>query len=333
MENRTLSLSMRDVKELLTMEDCVPIQEEVFRQNGDGTAWNGENAWIYPDSDLMTYPGTGKMMSGGIEPDWWGMKLLGTREGDPDARHRMQILALFRAETLLPVALMEANYLGHVRTGAGAAVATKYLARAGARTVGVLGTGATARFALHAHRAMGWPITKVYVYSRSPQHRTEFVADMGALTGYEIEPIDDPQTVVSRAEILITGTASHSPAFDADWVQPGTHINAMGQREEIPPKLFTRSYNVADEIAIGTADGKLSVAIAAGAITKDDAHASLGEVVAGKKPGRNGDEQISILDSSGLTIQDIAAGVHTWKRAVEQGRGSSVEFHHDDPLW
>ena len=330
---RTLNLSMRDVKSLLTMADCIPIQEDVFRRNGEGTAWNGPNAWVYANPALMTHPGTGKMMCGGVEPDWWGMKLLGQRDGGPDDRNRMQLLALFRAETLLPVAVMEANYLGHVRTGAGAAIATKNLAREDARTIGVLGAGATARFALLAHHAMGWPVDQVYIYSRSPRNREAYVEEMAAQTGYPIEALDGPEEVVRRAEILITGTASTVPAFEADWVQPGTHVNAMGQRQEIDPQLFLRARNVADEIQIATTDGKLSVAIGLGVITAEAAHAGLGEVVAGITPGRGSEDQITLFDSSGLTVQDIAAGVHVWKRAKEQGVGSSTEFNHDDALW
>jgi alanine dehydrogenase len=330
---RTLTLSMRDVKELLSMEDSLRIQEHVFAENGHGRAWNGGNTWIHPEDQPMTYPGTGKMMCGGIEPDWWGMKLLGTRDGDPDGRNRMQVLLLFKAETLLPVAMIEANYLGHMRTGAGAAIATKYLAREDARRVGVLGTGATARFALLAHHAMGRPIDVVQVYSRSEERRAAYVEEMGEQTGYAIEALSDPEEVVRGAEILITGTASHSPALEVDWVQPGTHINAMGQRQEIPGELFLKARNIGDEAKIATADGKMSVAIADGIITAEHAHGGLGEVVAGLKPGRTSDDEITVFDSSGLTVQDIAVGVHVWELARERGRGSAVELHHDDALW
>lgn len=315
------------------MEDCIAIQERVFGENGHGRAWNGPNAWIHPEDQQMTYPGTGKMMCGGIEPDWWGMKLLGTRDGDPDGRNRMQVLVLFGAETLLPVAVIEANYLGHMRTGAGAAIATKHLARPEARTIGVLGTGATARFALLAHKAMGWPTDHVLVYSRSKERRAAYVEDMGARTGYEITALDNAEEVVVEAEILITGTASTTPVLEPDWVRPGTHVNAMGQRQEIPGELFVRARNIGDEVAIATADGKLSAAIAEGTITAADAHAGLGEVVAGLKPGRTSADEITVFDSSGLTVQDIAAGVHVWKLAREHGKGSSVELHHDDELW
>lgn len=332
-EPRALILSMRDVKDLLEMGRCIELQEEVFAQNGAGTAWNGENAWIYPDPEVMRHPGTGKMMAGAIEPDWWGMKVLGVGEGDPDNRARMQVLCLFRAETLTPVAVLEANYLGHIRTGAGAAVASRHLARPESRQVGVLGTGATARFALIAHAAMGWPVERVQVYSRSEERRIEYAKELTELTGYEIEPVADPETVVRGAEILISGTASHEPAFDADWVAPGTHVNAMGQRQEVPPELFGRSRNIGDEVAIAVADGKLSVAIGLGAITEADAHGSLGEVIIGKVDGRTSADDITLFDSSGLCVQDIAAGVHVWERARELGRGVAADLFHDDPLW
>lgn len=333
MEPRTRIISSRDVKKLLTMDECIPVQHEVFRQNGDGQAWNGENAWIHPDDSAVAFPLTGKLMSGGIEPSWRGMKLLSSRKGDPDTRSRMQILALFRAEDLLPVAMVESNYLGHVRTGAGAAIASQYLARRESSVIGVLGSGATARFALWAHAAAGWKPRLVHVFSRSKERRDAYVSKMAELTGYNIQALEDPEDVVKQADILITGTGSTSPAFDADWVKPGTHVNAMGQRDEVDPKLFLRGYNVGDERSIAIADGKLSVAIAAGVISEADAHAGLGEVVAGHKPGRDSADQVTIFDSSGLTIQDIAAAVHVYEKAEKQGLGAVAEFHHDDPLW
>lgn len=333
MSNRTRILSTRDVKQLLTMEDCLTVQEQVFAQNARGIALNYENAWSYADPETMRYPATGKMMSGRIEPDWWGMKVYGAREGAADDRARMQILSIFDSETLLPVALLEANYLGHLRTGAGAGVASKFLARPESRTLGVLGTGATARFATLAHAASKWEFDEVLVYSRSPESRDKFAAQVSAATGYRVTPRDSAEGAVSSADILITGTASHQPVFDADWVKPGTHVNAMGQRQEIPPTLFQRAYNVADEVPIAVADGKLSCAIKAGAITAEDAHAGLGEVISGLKAGRASDDQVTVFDSSGICVQDIAAALHIVAQAESQNVGTLVEFHHDDPLW
>jgi alanine dehydrogenase len=333
LQPRTIVLSTRDIKSLLSMQECISVQESVFALNADGKALNYENAWSYADTATMAYPATGKMMSGRIEPDWWGMKVYGAREGSSDQRARMQVLLLFNSATLLPVALLEANYLGHVRTGAGAAVASKFLARSDAQTLSVLGTGATARFATQAHAAAGFSFDRVLVYSRSPESRKKFAVQMEEQTGYEITPVEDAEQLVRQADVLITGTASHKPAFDPEWVQPGTHVNAMGQRQEVPPQLFLRALNVADEVQIAIDDGKLSTGVKAGVIGPEAAHASIGDVITGKAAGRSDASQITLFDSSGLCVQDIAAGVKVVEEAMRQGLGNRVEFHHDDPLW
>ena len=333
MSRDSLVISGKDIRKLLTMEDDVVTQEKLFSLNAQGKAWCGETAWIQPDSKVQTYPAEGKMMTGGIEPDWWGVKNIFYGEYDPDGRRRIAILTIFDAKTLCPVAIMECLYILNVRTGAGAAVATKHLARKDARVIGVLGSGATAWFSLLAHRAIDWPASKVQIYSRSEERRNTFAEKMSSETGYNVVPVDSAEKVVREAEILITGTATLEPVLEADWVQPGTHVNAMGQKWEIDPQLYTRTKNVGDEAMTGITDGKLSVAIEAGVITKEAMHAGLGEVIEGMKSGRTSEGEITLFDSSGLCVQDIATGVHVYKLAQEQGIGRSVEFHHDEPLW
>ncbi|MFB3060116.1 MAG: ornithine cyclodeaminase family protein, partial [Candidatus Binatia bacterium] len=152
-------------------------------------------------------------------------------------------------------------------------------------------------------------------------------------TGYSVEPLDNPEAVVQQADILITATATQTPVMKAEWVQPGTHINAMGQKYEIDPQLYARVKNIGDEAVTAIHDGKLSVGIKAGVITDEAMYASLGEVVVGSKPGRISDSEITLFDSSGLCVQDLASGLHVWKLAQEKGMGRSVEFYHDEPLW
>ena len=332
MSDGTLILSARDVKSLLTMEDCIATQEEVFALHAQGKTWSGRNAWIHPDGKIQTYPAQGKMMTGGIEPDWWGAKKAFYGEYDPAGRRRVQILEIFETTTLRPVSIMDCMYIGNVRTGAAAAVATKYLARKDARIIGVLGSGATAWFSLLAHRAIDWPASTVYVYSRS-ERRHSFAREMQTRTGYQVVPLEDPEAVVRQADILITGAATRAPILEACWVQPGTHVNAMGEKYEIDPKLCGLAKNVADEVDTAVRDGKLSVAIGSRMVTADAVWASLGELVAGMKPGRTSDEEITLFDSSGLCVQDLAAGLHVWKRALEKRVGQIVQFCHDEPLW
>jgi alanine dehydrogenase len=329
---RTLILSMREVKELLTMTECVRLQEEAFAQEASGTAWNSDPSWIQ-SSGPIAYPAVGKMMAGGIDPKWRGIKVTSSRMGDPSGRYRMQTLLLLHAETLVPLAIMEANYLGQLRTGAGAGVATKYMARKDAQVIGILGAGATARFALKGLRAIDWPVKLAYVFSRSAENRSAYAREMSEATGYRIHPMNNPEFVVHKAEILITGTTSPEAAFHTEWVQPGTHINAMGAKTEIPHDLFLRSRNIGDAVSVAVSDGKLSTAIKAGVITRESCHGGIGEVILGHKPGRISSDEITLFDSSGHCVQDIAAGAHVYELAKERGLGKWMEFHNDDPLW
>lgn len=332
MSGRTLVLSMAQVRDLVSMEDCIRLQEDVFRLSASGEAWEGTSAWTMPDA-AMAHPRAAKTMVGGIEPDWWGVKMVAFSDGAPEAKRRMQVLALFHAESLVPAAVIEANHLGYLRTGAAAAVATRHLARRDARVVGVLGTGAVARFAVRAHLALGWPVERLLLYSPSQERRAAYARELRERDGLAVEVARTVEEVVPHAEVLISGTASSRPAFAAELVRPGTHVNALGHRAELDLDLFGIARTIADERANAAGNGKLSVAIDAGVATADAIDATLGEVVAGRRPGRESDSDVTLFDSSGVTFQDIAVAAHVWRLARERGVGDAVELDTDAPMW
>jgi ornithine cyclodeaminase/alanine dehydrogenase-like protein (mu-crystallin family) len=330
---RTAVLSMEEVKSLVSVEECIGLQEDVFRMAASGLAWDGASAWAHPDAARMVHPRAAKMTLGGIEPDWWGIKMIGFSEGTPETKRRMQILALFEAESLLPRALVEANYLGYLRTGAAAAVATKHLARPDARVVGVLGTGAVARFAVRAHVALGTAVERLLLYSPSAERRDEYARELREAHDLEVTTVDAAADAVREADVLITGTASPEPVFDASVVRSGAHVNALGHRAELDGRIFARARTIADDRANAVRNGKLGTAVRAGLAGEDAAAASLGEVIAGGEVGRRTDEEITLFDSSGLTFQDIAVGVHVVRRAAELSVGDAVEFDTDGQMW
>lgn len=333
MSGPTLVLSMGQVRDLVTMDDCIRLQEDVFRLNAAGRAWEGTSAWTLPDAAAMAHPRAAKTMVGGIEPNWWGVKMIGFSAGTPQTRRRMQVLALFHTESLRPAALIEANYLGYLRTGAASAVATRHLARPQARTLGVLGTGAVARFALDAHVALGHPFERVLLYSPSAERREGYAREVRARHSLAVETADTVDDVVRRAEVLISGTAATQPAFDARLLQAGTHVNALGHREELEHRIFGLARTIADDRAAAAGNGKLSSAIRAGAATADAIAATLGEVVAGDRVGRTSERDVTLFDSSGVTFQDVAVGVHVWRLARERGIGDRVELDTDADMW
>ena len=121
--------------------------------------------------------------------------------------------------------------------------------------------------------------------------------------------------------------------MQASWVQEGTHINAMGQKYEIDPQLLTQAKLVGDEAKTAIRDGKISVAIESGLPINKRFCASLGEIIIQAKPGRTSKEEVTLFDSSGLCIQDLAVGLYVWQSAREKGIGRRVQFHHNQSLW
>ncbi|MFD1506938.1 ornithine cyclodeaminase family protein [Georgenia yuyongxinii] len=329
----TLVIPMQQVKDLLSVEECVRLQEEVFGLSASGRAWEGASAWARPEVAAMAHPRSAKMMLGGIEPDWWGIKMIAFSDGDVDAKRRMAIVTLFEAESLLPAAIIEANYLGYMRTGAAGAVATRHLARPDARVIGVLGSGAVSRFSVDAHLALGRDVDKICLFSPSAERAARFAADIRQRHGVDVETFGTADDVARRAEILITGTGAGTPAFDPTVLAPGTHVSAMGHQGELDPRIFSMARTIADEKANAVAHGKLSTAIAAGAADAEVVAASLGDVIAGARPGRRSESEITLFDSSGLTFQDIAVGVYLRERVLERELQQMVEIDTDKAMW
>jgi len=317
----TILLSHSDVLDLFTMANCVRSQEEVFKAHRNNKAWNGKSGGIFPNNKIMNHPLFARIICGGIEPDWFGIKMAALGEGSSKERPRMYLLSLFKSIDLYPRAIIEGEHISNARTGAVSAVATKYLARKDAKIIGILGAGAVARQSLLAHHCIEWPVKKVLVYCRSPQLRNEFASTMETQTGYVIEPRSDAKSVVKEAEILITATNSYEPIFESKWVQPGTHLNAMGQALEIDPHLLLRSIIIVDDMHEATTVGKTSKGIQEGFITEESVCSTLGDLLTEKKFVRSNDNDITVFDSSGLCMQDIACGIELLQLAQKRGIG------------
>jgi ornithine cyclodeaminase/alanine dehydrogenase-like protein (mu-crystallin family) len=316
---------MRDVRPLVTVAQSVEIQTWAFRQLGLGLAWNSSNKWIDARFADIPLPTVGKVMTGGIEPDWLGIKFAGARN-DSQRRVEVQLLTLFRAGSLQPVAVMEASYLGIMRTGAMAAVGTSNVARNDALTLGILGSGATARSALLAHSVLPRRFRKVYVHSRSRASAERFAREMHEQSGLEVDAVNSAEDVVRSSDVLVTATAAEAPAFKAEWVLPGTHINAIGSRREIDPALFEVARVIVDDPEIALTDGKTATAMKSGQVHRSIETTSLGDVLAGRADGRRSDDEITVLDSSGLAVQDIAMGLHVLEAAIERNVGLTYDL-------
>jgi ornithine cyclodeaminase/alanine dehydrogenase-like protein (mu-crystallin family) len=212
-----------------------------------------------------------------------------------------------------------------MRTGAASGVATKYLARASAKTVGVYGTGWQAQSQLEAVCAAR-DIESVKVYSRSPENRARFCEDMSArLNGVNIAPVEKPEEAAD-AGVIITITTSREPVLQGAWLKPGAHINAAGGNSILRRELDDEAVRRSSFIAVDSIDqakieaGELVTAVEKGLLTWERVK-ELRYVVSGEMRGRTSDGQITLFKSLGVAIEDVATAAVLYRKAKDQNVG------------
>jgi len=267
------------------------------------------------------------LMPGVLEdPAVFGIKLLSLFPQNAAAglSSHLGLVALFEAHHGQPVALLEASALTAIRTAAVSAVATGLLAREDAGDLALLGAGEQAASHLEALRLVR-PIRRVRVWSRTPGHAQAFAK------AHDVEAADSVAAAVGGADIICTLTGARAPILFGRQVSPGVHINAVGacvpSAAEVDTALVAKSRYVVDLRASAEAEaGEYLTAREAGAIASDHIAAELGEIVAGSKPGRQGDREITLFKSLGLAAEDLAAAQFILDRARSLGVGQSVRL-------
>ncbi len=294
-----LFLTESEVRGLLPMNEAIRMMRLAF-----GAARRGE-AQSQPRRRLILKTGSILHQVPGAFGNYFGMKFYAS-----NPKYGVSFLfSLYDSETAKPLALMEANWLGQIRTGAASGYATDLLANPAADTLGVIGSGFQARSQVEAIREVR-PIRTVRVWSRHHEKREAFAAEMNATAAATAEE------AVRGAQIVVTATYSKDPVIEDDWIEPGVHINAMGSnmvnRRELPAELVRR----AGLIAVDALDAAKNEA---GDIIMADAWANVVEL---QNVERGWDPQrITIFKSVGLGMEDVAAGSLVYEKAVERGIG------------
>jgi len=236
---------------------------------------------------------------------------------------------LFDASDGSLLAVMDSMAITALRTAAASAVAAKHLARERCETLLVCGCGAQAREQLRALVQVRNP-RKVLVHDLDESKAARFAAAVAAEIGRKIVPAGDLERAVPGADLLVTCTTARHHFIDAAMVSPGTFIAAVGadseHKQEIDPKLLARAKVVTDVTAQAAAIGDLHHALSSGDMTLDDVHAQLGEVVAGLAPGRESDDEITVFDSTGTGLQDVAASIALYRIATTEAAGERFDF-------
>ncbi len=312
-----LFIREEDVEALLTMDDALTVVEEAFRLHGLGEA----------DNQLRQRPRLARSMVQVMPAAVPGMGL-GLKAYSVGTEGVRFIVLLWNEETGDLEAVIEANKLGQMRTGAASGVATKYLAREDASTVGVFGSGWQAGSQLEAVCAVR-DVEQVWVYSRTPAHREKFAGEMSELLGVAVEAVAEPRDVVAEADVVVTITNATEPLFDGGWLRPGTHVNAAGSNRANAREIDSETVRRADTITIDDwaqghiEAGDLIKPIEDGAITWDDV-VELGQVVAGQVPGRQEDAAITVFESLGIAIEDVAVARRVYEGALKVGAGERL---------
>ncbi len=318
----TLLLTEADVRSLLTMPIALEIVEESLRQQGNGElVLHPRRRVKLPDNALLHYMAAADPVRGYI-----GMKLYTVVRGV--ARF---VVPLFRSTTGEMAALIEADALGQLRTGAASGVATKYLANANARTACIIGTGYQARTQLEAIAAVR-RLERVRAFGRDPERRAKFCREMSERIGVAVEPAHSGEDAVKGADIVITATSATKVVLEGAWLAPGMHINAMGANWPQKRELDAAAVGRANGIVVDSIEqSKMEAGDLIQAFGEDrsrwDAVQELSQIVAGKAPGRSNADQITLFKSNGIATWDLAAAVRVYEMAVARNMGKTI------PLW
>jgi ornithine cyclodeaminase/alanine dehydrogenase-like protein (mu-crystallin family) len=316
-----LFLTESDVMQLLPMSEAIRLMRVIFERLALGEAIN------QPRRRLILPTGSALHYMAGSDGKYFGAKIYSTK---PRFGAHFVFL-LYRAEDAQLLAVMQANWLGQIRTGAVSGLATDLMARKDAAEAGMIGTGFQARSQIEAI-AVVRRLRRVKVWSRSPEKRAAFAGEYTVTLGIPVEPAETAEEAVRDAAIVTTATNAKDPVIEDRWIGAGTHVNAMGsnqpKRRELPAGLIAR----ADCIAV---DSKEQARMESGDLLLNmdetgwasDRLVELADIVAGRVPGRRSDDQITVFKSIGLAVEDVVSAGFVYERAVEAGLGRAVPVY------
>ena len=322
----TLILTRRDVADLLPIRDCIEVLEEAFRARAAGRTLPSAVLGVHlPEGGLH-------VKAAGLHRGrlYVAAKLNANIPSNPERRGLPTIqgvIALFDGEDGRPLALMDSIEVTALRTGAATAVAARYMARPAAAVLAICGCGAQAAYQVRA-LAAARPIRKVLAYDRDPGRAERLCGSLSADPALSISVVRDLPPALREAELIVTCTPSKRPLVAPEHVSPGSFVAGVGadhaEKQELDPLLLARSRVVVDSLEQAAAIGDLHHALRVGALRREDVAGELWELAGGLKPGRVSDDEITVFDSTGVAIEDVAAAALVYERALAAGRGQRL---------
>ena len=317
-------LSEHDVRELLDMETCVEAMEEVLASLARGELYQPLRSIARPEG-AETLLGLMPSYRGGGTPSY-GLKEIVVAPSNPalGLDTHMGSVLLHDGTTGELLAVMNASPITEIRTAAVSGVATRALARKDAQRVAILGAGAQARGHVHAMRTV-LDDPEIRIWSRRLEAAEELAAETGAIAAPSVD------AAVFGTEVVCTTTAAAEPVLERHWLARGAHVNAVGScfthtRELDTETVATASFFTDRRESCLNEAGDYILAASAGAIGPEHIKAELGEVLAGMHPGRESEDELTIFESLGIAVEDLASAELIERRARERDVGVEVDF-------
>lgn len=318
-----LFVSSDDITELATQEEFNDAVREGYRQRGKGAPTQPRTSLKSEDPPGLLNAYVAILPEMGI----MGGYVYSAGFSDGDARFATP---LFDSETGRLVAILDGASMNPFKTGAVGAVGIDALARPDVDTLAVVGSGAQARGQLLAAVTVR-DFESVRVFSPTREHREKFAEEMDDRLNPDIEAVESSADAVSGSDVVITATTAHEPVFDGGNLDPGTHVNAIGQydpdKREIDTQTIVESTYVPDlRPRILQDSGEFLIPLRNGDITENHIHGELGQVLTGTVSGRTTDDEITLFDSGGTAIETVASAALLYRRAEKQGLGETFPF-------
>mgnify|MGYP000144319111 CR=1 FL=1 len=327
---KVLLLTRAEVEKVINMKETIKVVEEAFKEKGLGLVDMPPKTYIFfpkYDGDFRVMPAYLKGM------DIAGVKVVNVHPKNPRTHNLPTVMAtivLLDPKTGAPLSIMDGTLITAYRTGAAGGIAAKYLARKESEVVAIIGAGVQGRMQLMALTEVMENIKEVRVYDIRKEASVEYAKEMSEKLGLNVRASESAKDAVADADIIVTATPSREPIVMNEWLKQGVHINAIGAdapgKEELDPMILKRAKIVVDDYEQASHSGEINVPLSKGVISMKDIYAELGEIVSGKKPGRTNDLEITVFDSTGLAIQDVATAWMVYNKAKERELGTWIEL-------
>lgn len=326
---KTILLKQSEIKELITMKEIIESVETAYKVHAERKVQMPAKKYLF----YKKYNGDLRIMPCFIRGlDESGVKCVNVHPDNPkkhDLPTVMALIELIDPKTGFPISIMDGTWITNMRTGAAAGVATKYLARSDSETLGIVGAGVQAETCFIALNEV-MDIKEAKVSCRTCSTREKFAERMSKIYGIDVMAVDTIEEAIRNMDVITTTTPTRIPVVKSEWIAKGTHINAMGAdapgKQELDSHILQKSKIIIDCWDQARHSGEINIPVHEGLIRKSDIQGKIGDVICGKIPGRESDQEITIFDSTGLAVQDVVTAWRVYEKARTRDIGIKFNF-------